>query len=256
MQYLPIPTSLLAASNLFLGLCVLFSLCNHNINPSPLTKPYVENQSIDLMLKSQSESERPIASGFVFYDLPLPDWAKGFRMPIEGTLIPEKENLLPGAARSYRNGWHEGVDIYCPYGTRVLAAKDGFVLAIGADYHELPKVFRDRLLNITKRLISTPVELTDILHGRRIILEHGYSDGRWVVTVYSHLSGTEKTLKSGTYIKQGSVLGYAGNSGTSQAGTINDSHLHFEIRVNDHFLGEGMSPKEAGKVYSALMHGG
>lgn len=253
---MPRPISLLVAANLLLSLYLLFSPSHQPENHSFLTKSYVENPKINFILKTQAESAQPVASGFVFYDLPLPDWARGFQMPIAGAGIPQKEEQLPGAARSYRNGRHEGVDIYCPYGTAVLAAKDGTVLAVGADYHELPKVFRDRLLNITKKLISTPAEVTDILHGRRIIIDHGYTDGRWVVTVYSHLSGIEKNLKPGTHITRGGIIGYAGNSGTSQAGTINDSHLHFEIRVNDHFLGEGMSPKEAGRVYSALMHGG
>lgn len=255
-QYLHGPISLLVASNLLLSFCVLFSLSNHNINPALLTKPYVEKQKIDLMIKKQSESEWPISSGFVFYDLPLPIWAKGFRMPIERALIPQKEDRLPGAVRSYRNGRHEGVDIYCAYGTPVLAAKEGYVLSVGRDYYELPKVFRDRLLAIAHKLVSTPGEVTDILHGRRVILDHGYADGRWVITVYSHLSEVEEGLKSGMFVKQRSIIGYAGNSGTSQVGTTNASHLHFEIRVNDHYLGEGMSPKEAGKLYSVVMHGG
>ena len=94
------------------------------------------------------------------------------------------------------------------------------------------------------------------MHGRRVLLDHGISDGRWVVTVYSHLSDVEKNLKPGIFVKQGEIIGYVGNSGTSQAGTINGSHLHFEIRVNGHYLGEGMSPKEAGKLYTAIIHGG
>jgi murein DD-endopeptidase MepM/ murein hydrolase activator NlpD len=63
-------------------------------------------------------------------------------------------------------------------------------------------------------------------------------------------------LRPGNAVRQGSVIGYAGNSGTSQVGTTNDSHLHFEIRVNDHFLGEGMDTKEAGKLYMAVTRGG
>jgi len=247
--------SLLAASNLFLSICVLLFLSDHKINTHFLAKPYAERRTIDSGSERQTMSENDVASGFIFYELPLPGWAKGFRMPICGAEIPQNVERLPGAARSYRNGRHEGVDIYCAYGTPVLAAKDGYVLAVGADYHDLPKVLRDRLLAIAKKLVSTPSEVTDILHGRRVILDHGLSDGRWVVTVYSHLSEVGKNLKPGTFIKQGAIIGYVGNSGTSQAGTTKDSHLHFEIRVNDHYLGEGMSQKEAGRLYSAVMGG-
>lgn len=197
-----------------------------------------------------------MASGFVFFDLILPDWAKGFRMPVYGAQIPQREDLLPGAVRSYRNGRHEGVDIFCAYGTPVLAAKNGYVLTVSPDYYELSEEFRGRLLDIAGKLVSTPAELTDILHGRRVILDHGYIDGRWVITVYSHLSEVEQNLTPGTFVRQGTVIGYAGNSGTSEAGTRNGSHLHFEIRVNDHYLGEGMSRKEAGRLYSVVMKGG
>jgi len=197
-----------------------------------------------------------VTSGFVLYDLSLPAWAKGFKMPIEGAQIPQRLERLPGAAREYRNGRHEGVDIYCAYGTPVMASKDGYVLAVGANYSELPQAFRDRLLNISHRLVSTPAEVTDILHGRRVIIDHGYTDGRWVITVYSHLAEVELDIEPGTFVKQGTVIGYAGNSGTSQAGTHEGTHLHFEIRVNDHYLGEGMSREEAGRLYALIMNGG
>jgi murein DD-endopeptidase MepM/ murein hydrolase activator NlpD len=72
--------------------------------------------------------------------------------------------------------------------------------------------------------------------------------------LHKNLDST-KNLKPGTFIKRGTVIGYVGNSGTSQAGTTNGSHLHFEIRVNDHYLGEGMNQKEAGKLYSTLLRG-
>lgn len=249
-------TLLVVVSNLILSICVLLSLSAHKINIPFLTKPSAESHEIGPALDGQQPLENKAAPGFVFYDLPLPGWAKGFRMPIDGAEIPQNVDLLPGAARSYRNGRHEGVDIYCAYGTPVLASKDGYVLSVGADYHDLPKVLRDRLLAIAKNLFSTPSEVTDALHGRRALLDHGISDGRWVVTVYSHLSDVEKNLKPGTFVKQGHIIGRVGNSGTSQAGTTNDSHLHFEIRVNDHNLGEGMSPKEAGMLYSTIINGG
>jgi murein DD-endopeptidase MepM/ murein hydrolase activator NlpD len=180
--------SLLVVSNLLLSLSLLLILSFYKINAPIPTKYYAESKTINPILERQPAMEDHPASGFVFYDLPLPEWTKGFLMPIDGAEVPQNIEQLPGAARGYRNGRHEGVDIYCAYGTPVLAAKDGYVLSVGADYHDLSKASRDRLLGIAKNLISTPAEVTDILHGRRVILDHGISSGRWVVTVYSHLS--------------------------------------------------------------------
>lgn len=248
--------SLLVISNLLLSFCLLLILIFSKFHSPFPAKSYAQSKPLDLALEKKPTIEDDPAAGFAFFDLPLPKWAEGFRMPLGGGLeIPQNADLLPGAARSYRNGRHQGVDLYCPYGTPVLAAKDGWIIGAGADYHDLSKASRDRLLMIAKQLFSTPLEVTDILHGRRIILDHGVSDGRWVVTVYSHLSQVEN-LKPGTFLKRGTVIAYAGNSGTSQSGSVNGAHLHFEIRVNDHYLGEGMSPQEAGKLYSAIMKGG
>ncbi|MFA5942305.1 MAG: M23 family metallopeptidase [Candidatus Paceibacterota bacterium] len=240
----------------FLTVFILFFSFNSSGDQNPsLSASYADSWQLDAIPEGQLEAENPVASGFVFFDLPLPAWARGFRQPVAGAKVPNNEDQLPGAARRYRNGRHEGVDIYCAYGTPIRAAKDGYVLAVSADYHELSKAFRDRLLGIAHKLVSTPAEVTDILHGRRVIMDHGYTNGRWVITIYSHLSEVEQDLKPGTFIKQGRVIGYSGNSGTSQAGTKNQTHLHFEIRVNDHYLGEGMSQKEAGRLYSAVMGG-
>jgi len=191
-------------------------------------------------------------SGFVLYDLPLPKWAEGFIMPIDGAGIPDEESLLPNAKRGYRNGIHEGVDIFCDYETPAKAAKDGYVLYI-SDEQQISLIFRNRLLQISGRLFETPPEILKMLHGRQIIIDHGIIDGRWVITVYSHLSGILENLKAEDFVRQGEVIGYVGNSGTSYAGTNNECHLHFEIRANGHYLGEGMTPGEAGKVYQAIL---
>ena len=249
-------TFILVASNLILSVCVLLTLNASKMEVPFPVKPVLDSHKMDSVPDKQQPLEMNAAPGFIFYDLPLPEWARGFRMPLDGIEIPQNADLLPGSARSYRNGRHEGVDLYCPYGTPVLAAKDGYVLSLSADYQDLPKVLRVRLLEIGKNLVSTPFEVTDALHGRRVLLDHGICDGRWVVTVYSHLSDVERSLKPGTFVKQGEIIGRVGNSGTSSAGTTSGAHLHFEIRVNDHHLGEGMSPKESGKLYAAIIHGG
>ena len=64
-----------------------------------------------------------------------PDNLSGFTHPVEGACLPFTDLLMPNAPRAYRNGVHEGVDIYpgyaCAYveeGTPILAVYDGKVI--------------------------------------------------------------------------------------------------------------------------------
>lgn len=190
--------------------------------------------------------------GFTSYYVSRHKWTRGFVMPIEGATVPENENLLPNARRSFRNGTHEGVDIFCEYGTPVIAANAGYVLHISG-YQEIPSSFKSRLLEISGRFSETPPEILRVLHGRHVTIEHGMTDGKWVVTVYSHLSQVAEGLAAGDFVRRGEIIGYVGNSGTDSEGVKNSSHLHFEIRVNGHYLGEGVTPEEAGRLYSEIL---
>jgi murein DD-endopeptidase MepM/ murein hydrolase activator NlpD len=215
----------------------------------------IANEKLDYWQLSEKEEEERLDSstGYLYYDLPLPEWAKGFVMPITGTRIPNNRNLLPGAPRAYRNGRHEGVDLFCDYGTPVQAAKFGYVIFAGKRYEDTPRSYRKRLLELSKKLYQTPPEILEVLHGRRIILDHGVINERWVVTTYSHLSQIKEGLEVGDPVHQGDVIGYVGNSGTSKAETRHGAHLHFEIRVNGHYLGEGMSVSEAWRLLKAVL---
>jgi murein DD-endopeptidase MepM/ murein hydrolase activator NlpD len=242
----------LVISNLVLNLFIFLIMLDVRSNFLDLQRPGV-SQEIASKDELDLTMEYSPSSSFILYDLPLPNWARGFIMPIEKAIIPKTETLLPGATRKYRNGRHEGVDLFCPYGTPVHASKDGIVLVAGSGYEEIPKSLRDRLLKISGGLFSTPLEILDLLYGRRVVIDHGVVDGRYVLTIYAHLAEIKKNLNPGSFVKQGAVIGSVGNSGTIQSGTHNQAHLHFEIRVNAHFLGEGMNPREAGKVYQAIL---
>jgi murein DD-endopeptidase MepM/ murein hydrolase activator NlpD len=87
--------------------------------------------------------------------------------------------------------FHQGIDIAAPFGTDVVAARDGVVSLIGVD----------------------PVL------GRYIQLLHegGYE------TIYGHLSNVTVSLKQ--QIGSGMILGKVGSTGYSTG-----PHLHFEIR--------------------------
>mgnify|MGYP003331273794 FL=1 len=60
-------------------------------------------------------------------------------------------------------------------------------------------------------------------YGKTIIIRHG-QDYR---TLYAHLSGYAKGIRSGKWVKKGQVIGYVGSTGFSTG-----PHLHYEIHVN------------------------
>jgi len=66
------------------------------------------------------------------------------------------------------------------------------------------------------------------------------------VTRYAHLQSTEP-LREGDAVTQGQVIGTAGSSGYTEGGP----HLHFEIRVDDDFYGDGLPIVELRYVISA-----
>ncbi|ADZ68915.1 M23 family metallopeptidase [Polymorphum gilvum] len=64
-------------------------------------------------------------------------------------------------------------------------------------------------------------------YGRRVELRHanGY------VTTYSHMTGFAPGIAEGVKVNQGQVIGYVGSTGLSTG-----PHLHYEVKVNDHYV--------------------
>lgn len=60
-------------------------------------------------------------------------------------------------------------------------------------------------------------------YGRTVILQH--SQG--ISTLYGHMSGFARGIRSGTRVTQGQVIGYVGSSGLATG-----PHLHYEFYVN------------------------
>ena len=60
-------------------------------------------------------------------------------------------------------------------------------------------------------------------YGRTIIIKHGTK----YTTLYGHLSKYRGSVKSGSRVKQGQIIGYVGKSGLATG-----PHLHYEFRVN------------------------
>ena len=90
---------------------------------------------------------------------------------------------------------HRGVDYAAATGTPIKASGDGKV------------IFRGRKGG----------------YGRTVIVQHANQ----YTTLYAHLSKYRGSVKEGSRVKQGQVIGYVGKSGLATG-----PHLHYEFRVN------------------------
>jgi murein DD-endopeptidase MepM/ murein hydrolase activator NlpD len=90
--------------------------------------------------------------------------------------------------------WHQGIDIFAPAGTPLLAAERGVVTRVGSG----------RLGGLTVWL-------------------RGGSGTAWY---YAHLQSHQPGLEPGTEVEAGDVIGYVGNSGNAVS---TPPHVHLEI---------------------------
>ena len=185
---------------------------------------------------------------------PTPAEVAGFIYPIDGACLPEEALFLPGAPREYRQGVHEGVDFFnarsCTFvglDTEVVAAKAGLVIRADWAYQDLTAETAKQLMEAIERSAGTDPEALDLLRGRQVWVDHG--DG--IVTRYAHLNGIAGGIEVGARVGQGQVIAYVGESGTIDSldapGT--QVHLHFEIRVGDSYLGQGLPPAAVRQLY-------
>ena len=90
---------------------------------------------------------------------------------------------------------HKGVDYAAPRGTPIKATGDGKVLLAGRRGG----------------------------YGNTVTIQHGNT----YRTLYGHMQGFAKGVKTGGSVKQGQVIGYIGTTGLSTG-----PHLHYEFQVN------------------------
>ena len=90
---------------------------------------------------------------------------------------------------------HKGVDYAAPRGTPIKAAGDGRITLAGRHGG----------------------------YGNAVIIQHGQR----YRTLYAHMNGFAKGIRSGTNVKQGQIIGYIGTTGLSTG-----PHIHYEFQVN------------------------
>lgn len=182
---------------------------------------------------------------------------RNFIFPIRGTCLPAGDQLMPNAPREYRGGTHEGIDFYqsdncttIEKGTPMMAAKDGVVIRADRAYHDLTQA---ELAAADQRIAdghANDFDVLDLFRGRQVWVDHGHG----IVTRYAHLSGIADGIDVGAKVLQGETIAFVGDTGTpeslSNPGT--ELHLHFELRVGDRFLGQGLPPDEVRQLYTNL----
>ena len=178
----------------------------------------------------------------------------GFSYPINGACLPDSNLLMPGAPREYRQGVHEGIDFYdvdsCTFvgsDTEVLSAKAGTVIRVDHEYEELTAELTAEITAEIEETGSASAATLDLLRGRQVWIDHG--DG--TVTRYAHLGGVAGDIAVGSQIEQGQLIAYVGESGSIDAidAPGSEIHLHFEIRVGEGYLGEGLEAAAVRQLY-------
>ncbi len=184
------------------------------------------------------------------------------RLPSDCGLPVDVASSLPNAERSYRSGVHQGIDFICAEtGRAATAALPGRVSVVVRSFREPTPADRNALLGVAAEIDRTPSSLLSMLFGNFVVVDHGRLDGiGHVVTVYAHLAEVDDSIAPGVVVEAGQRLGEVGNTGTSTASSGGSRpqslHLHWEIHVDDLYLGAGLSPSETRAVYAALFEEG
>ena len=166
-------------------------------------------------------------------------------------------SALPNAPRAYRSGTHQGIDFGCPaLGQPVVAALAGRVVMAVGDFEDPSPQERSRLLDTASALGATPAYTLVMLYGNYVVVDHGIIDGvGHVVSLYAHLDALNAGIRQGLWVEAGQRLGTIGNTGTyagASGSTHAQLHLHWELHIDGHYLGIGLSDADTRAVYTAL----
>lgn len=167
-----------------------------------------------------------------------------YTWPISGDYLDltPRDLQMPGAPRHYRLGIHEGTDFYWANGTPVYAAAAGTVIRAMVDYERPSQITFDYRRAENIELSYTSPENLDFYRGMQlwILQEDGF------VARYAHLSGIAEGVEMGTAVTAGQQIGLIGNTGSpaSPRSETEDAHLHFELWLDDIYLGQFLRPIE------------
>lgn len=184
----------------------------------------------------------------------------GIAIPIQGAHLPHHPGVYPGARRLYRHGVHQGLDFFHDpgAGTRVamdtpaIAAETGKVIRADVHYKDMTAAEYSRIMHNCNRDQFCSEADEDQFRGCQVWLDHGNG----LITRYAHLNKARSDLKPGMIVKRGEVVGYIGVSGTGEnhPGRLKHPHLHFELWLDGHYLGYGLSTAETVGAYEDIFN--
>jgi murein DD-endopeptidase MepM/ murein hydrolase activator NlpD len=184
--------------------------------PTPVAAPSIipdETPQIDSNTNQSTDSPTPASQTPEI----APNSSGKLMIPVAGIKREQIRDTFNDARSEGRV--HNANDIMAAGGTPVLAASDG----------EIAKFF-------------------DSVRGGITIYQ--YSPDKKMVYYYAHLQKRADNLKEHDFVKQGTVIGYVGDTGNAGAGNY---HLHFAITILDDpkniFKGTDINP------YSLLKEG-
>ena len=167
----------------------------------------LESQIQDLIQQTNqaawSQAHIGVGLAMLNHILPVGKPIAGLRLswPMAGARVTQlfgpTDFLLEPPLGPYKH-FHAGLDIAAPFGTTVMAAADGVVVAVGH---------------------------TRVGYGNYVIVAHGGG----IMTLYGHL--LETNVDVGNKVYRGQRIGLEGSTGWSTG-----AHVHFELRVNDSVL--------------------
>lgn len=180
----------------------------------------------------------------------------GIGIPVPGGQLPAHLGVFPGARRLYRYGIHAGVDFFngggnkVVMGTPAIAADRGKIIRIDRNYSDMDAATFNRVMSQCAREHNTSERNEDLFRGCQVWIDHGNR----MVTRYAHLSKINASLKRDSFVNRGDTVGYIGVSGTGQnlPGKAKYPHLHFEIWLDGHYVGYGLTPGETLGVYEDI----
>ncbi|MCB8926402.1 MAG: M23 family metallopeptidase [Ardenticatenaceae bacterium] len=166
-----------------------------------------------------------------------------------GDLTP-RDLQMPGAPRHYRLGIHEGTDFYWANGTPVYAAASGTVIRATLAYERPSETAFNYRRAENIELGYTSSDNLDFYRGMQIWIAQ--EDG--FVARYVHLSEIAPGIVEGTAVTAGQQIGLIGNTGSpaSVNSETEDAHLHFELWLDEAYLGQYLRPIEIRELMAAL----
>lgn len=183
-------------------------------------------------------------------------------LPIVGMRLPRHPGVFPGARRLYRYGVHEGMDLFydsgaktkVQVGTPIVAAENGKVIRSDHKFVDMDAGRFARVMAQCYREHRTSAHNEDLFRGCQVWIDHGHN----LITRYAHLDRVNTAVKQDDLVKAGETIGYVGVSGTGQnlPGRTKFPHLHFEIWLDGHYLGWGLTPVETMQTFEDIFgHG-